>query len=209
MRWNFPGTYFSFQPTQTVPIFVPIFFNFWPPSIGLSLIVSIANEYIFSFSFNKYLYKSMAHIQQSLFHFYLFRSRQHNTSILVASKDELKYPGGSFPKQPKPFIVFATFPTAPRSIFFLFFNSYRSYFIYFSIWSTIFLPLQFKTESINLLVHTTRYVKILHTYSLISYLPFQNILFSKTVWPVTKPPNSRSHPGAPTQPGQATKQYLK
>ena len=43
----------------------------------------------------------MARIQSSFLHFYLFRARQHNTSLLLTSKDELKYPRGLFPKQPK------------------------------------------------------------------------------------------------------------
>ena len=59
----------------------------------------------FLFSFSKYLYKSMAHIQPSFLHFYLFRPRQHNTSFLLTSKDDLKYHGVSFPKQPKPFTL--------------------------------------------------------------------------------------------------------
>ena len=46
------------------------------------------------FSFSKYLYKSMARIHSSFLHFYLFRTRQHNTSFLLTSKDELKYPPG-------------------------------------------------------------------------------------------------------------------
>ena len=46
--------------------------------------------------FSKYLYKSMAHIQPSFLHFYFFRTRQHNTSFLLTSKDELKYTRGSF-----------------------------------------------------------------------------------------------------------------
>ena len=45
--------------------------------------------------------------------------------------------------------------------------------IYSSIWSTIFLPqAQFETEFINFPVRTTRRVKILHTYSLISHTLF-------------------------------------
>ena len=47
---------------------------------------------------------------------------------------------------------------------------------------------QFKTESINFSVQTTRYGKILYTYFLISHPLFQNILFNTTVWPPTKPP---------------------
>ena len=43
-------------------------------------------------SFSKYLYKSIAHIQPSFLHFYLFRTRQHNTNFLLTFKDELKYP---------------------------------------------------------------------------------------------------------------------
>ena len=42
----------------------------------------------------------MAHIQPSFLHFYLFRTRQHNTSFLLTSKDELEYPGGSFLNNP-------------------------------------------------------------------------------------------------------------
>ena len=42
----------------------------------------------------------MAHIQPSFLHFYLFRTRQNNTSFLLTSKDELKYPGGSFLNNP-------------------------------------------------------------------------------------------------------------
>ena len=42
----------------------------------------------------------MACIQPSFLHFYLFRARQHNTSFLLASKDELKYPRGSFLNNP-------------------------------------------------------------------------------------------------------------
>ena len=83
---NFPGTYFFLQPTQTISVFNPFFFNFWPPSIGLSLIFSIANKYLLSFSFNKYLYKTMACIQPSFLHFYLFRPWQRNTSFLLTSK---------------------------------------------------------------------------------------------------------------------------
>ena len=56
----------------------------------------------------------MARIRPSFLNFYLFRPRQHNTSFLLTSKDELKYPGGSFPKQPKPFTLSATFSTSPR-----------------------------------------------------------------------------------------------
>ena len=60
--------------------------------------------------------------------------------------------------------------------------------IYSSICSTIFLPQELlKTESINFSVHTMRYVKILHTYILITHSLFQNILFNTTVWPPTKP----------------------
>ena len=60
--------------------------------------------------------------------------------------------------------------------------------IYSSIWSTIFPPReQFKTESVDCSVHT-RYVKILHTYTLISHPLFQNILFNTKVWPI-KPQN--------------------
>ena len=42
-------------------------------------------------------------MQPSFLHFYLFRTRQHNTSFLLTSKDELEYTreGGVFPKQPK------------------------------------------------------------------------------------------------------------
>ena len=36
----------------------------------------------------------MARIQPSFLHFYLFQTQQHNTSFLLTSKDELKYPGG-------------------------------------------------------------------------------------------------------------------
>ena len=57
----------------------------------------------------------------------------------------------------------------------------------YSISNKYFHNEQFKTESINFLVHT-RYVKILYTYSLISHPLFQNILFNTTVWPPTKPP---------------------
>ena len=54
--------------------------------------------------------------------------------------------------------------------------------------STLFHPQeQFKTASINFSVYTMRYIKILHTYSLISHTLFQNILFNTTVWPPTKP----------------------
>ena len=42
-------------------------------------------------------------------------------------------------------------------------------------------------------VNTTRYVKILHTYYLISHRLIQNIPFNAMVWPLTKPQNSRSH----------------
>ena len=38
----------------------------------------------------------MACIQPSFLYFYLFRAQQHNTSFLLISKDELKYPRGSF-----------------------------------------------------------------------------------------------------------------
>ena len=51
-------------------------------------------------SFSKYLYKSMARVQPSFLHFYLFRRRQYNTSFLLTSKDELKYPRGSFLNNP-------------------------------------------------------------------------------------------------------------
>ena len=62
-----------------------------------------------------------------------------------------------------------------------------SYAPVYSIFNKYFHNEQFKTESINFSVHTTRYVKILHTYSLISHPLFQNILFNTTVWPPTKP----------------------
>ena len=42
----------------------------------------------------------MARIQSSFLHFYLFQARQHNASFLLTSKDELKYPKGSFLNNP-------------------------------------------------------------------------------------------------------------
>ena len=57
----------------------------------------------------------------------------------------------------------------------------------YSISNKYFHNEQFKTESKSISVHTTRYVKILHTYFLISHPLFQNNLFNSTVWPPTKP----------------------
>ena len=57
----------------------------------------------------------------------------------------------------------------------------------YSISNKYFHNEQFKTKSINFSVHTTRYVKILHTYSVISHPLFQNIRFNTTVWSPTKP----------------------
>ena len=57
----------------------------------------------------------------------------------------------------------------------------------YSIFNKYFYNEQFKTESIIFSLHTTRYVKVLHTYSLISHPLFQNILFNTTVRPPTKP----------------------
>ena len=94
------GKIFSLQPTQTVLVFVPYFFNFRPPSICLSHISSIANECLFSFSFYKYLYKCMARIQPSFLCFHLFPPRQHKTSILLTPKGEIKYPGVIFLSNP-------------------------------------------------------------------------------------------------------------
>ena len=42
----------------------------------------------------------MARIQPSFLHFYLLQTRQYNTSFLLTSKDELKYPEGSFLNNP-------------------------------------------------------------------------------------------------------------
>ena len=69
---KFPGNHFFLLSNQhkPFPFSSPFFFNFWPPSIGLSLISFIANECFFSF--NEYLYKSMAHIQPSFLCFCLF-----------------------------------------------------------------------------------------------------------------------------------------
>ena len=58
----------------------------------------------------------------------------------------------------------------------------------YSISNEYFHNEQFKTESINFSVHTTRYVKTLYTYSLISHPRFQNIHFNTTVRPPIKPP---------------------
>ena len=55
----------------------------------------------------------MARIQPSFLRFYLFQSQQHNTSFLLTSKGEIKYPGGSFPKQPKPFTLSTAFYHCP------------------------------------------------------------------------------------------------
>ena len=49
----------------------------------------------------------MARIQPSFLHFYLFRPRQHNTSFLLTSKNDLKYPGGSFLSNPKLLLSFS------------------------------------------------------------------------------------------------------
>ena len=127
--------------------FLPFFFNFWPPSIGLSLISSIANECLF-FSFNKYLYKNMTCIQPSFLRFYLFQPRQNNTSLLLTSKGEIKYPGGSFPKQPTTLILSTTFPLPPGLSFAFSIVNERTLFIY--LFGQLFLPqARFDTESIK------------------------------------------------------------
>ena len=109
----------------------------------------------------------MARIQPSFFHFYLFRTRQHNTSFLLTSKDELNILVGSFLNNPN----------------------------LLSIRPTTFPPQeQFKTESTNFSVHTTRSSKFC-TYTSYSPIPFK---ISKTkvkphsrgtihnsVWPLT------------------------
>ena len=104
---KFSRNLFSFPTNTNRSRFRPLFLQLFDhrQSVYLSFF-SIASEYLFSFfSFSKYFYKSMARIQPSFLHIYLFRPRQHNTSFLLTSKDELKYPGGSFPKQPKPFTL--------------------------------------------------------------------------------------------------------
>ena len=108
--------YFSgsnFFPTNTNGSrFRPLFLQLLtpPPSIALPLIFSVANKYLFSFSFNKYLYKSMARIQPPFLHFYLFQPRQHNISFLLTSKEELKYPGVLFLSNSNQLLCLLLFP---------------------------------------------------------------------------------------------------
>ena len=58
----------------------------------------------------------MARIQPSFFHFYLFQARQHNTSFLPTSKDEIKYPGGGLSKTTQTFINSANNISPSRTI---------------------------------------------------------------------------------------------
>ena len=140
-------SFFLSNQHKPFPFSSPFISTLWPPSIGLSLIFSIANQYLFFFSLSKHLYKRMARIQPSFLHFYLFRPPQQNTSFLLTSKVEKKYPRGSFPKQPKPLFCPLLFTTVPRSTFFLFFNSKRGYFIYLFIQLVSVLYFSFKKNS--------------------------------------------------------------
>ena len=101
---NLPGTFISFQLTQTVPVFVLFFFN------RQSVISSIVKVGFLKKKFFQQVFrKIMARIQTSFLRFYWFRPQQHNTTFLLISKGGIKYPGVSFPQQPKPFTLSTTF----------------------------------------------------------------------------------------------------
>ena len=85
---KFPGNLFFFPTSTNHSHFLfPFSFNFWPPSIGLSLIFTIVNECSHSFFFQqapiKKTKKNIARIQPSFLQFFLFWSRQHNTSFFT------------------------------------------------------------------------------------------------------------------------------
>ena len=100
----------------------------------------------------------MASTQPSFLHFYLFRTRQHNTSFLLTSKDELKHPGVVFPKQPNLLLSF-TIVNEGNSFIPLFGQQY------FSLKNN-------PKPSPQIFRHINEIVKILHLYSL-SPIPFQ------------------------------------
>ena len=124
---------------------------------------------------------------------------QHNTSFLLTSKDELKYPGGSLPKQPKPFTLsFTLFQYLTRLLYlFIYLVNYIS-----------------PSRTIQKWVH-----KFFGTYEIRQ--DFAHIL-PKLPSPVSKYPLQHNGlasyltpkilnpiPGGPSQPSVATKQYLK
>ena len=136
-------------------------------------------------------------MQPSFLRFYLFRITQHNTSFLLTFEGEIKYPGGSFSKQPKFFTLpiglsFFSFSTVKENTLFICWFGQP----YFSLkhnskpCPSIFLCIPQDTS--GFCIHT-RHVRILHTYSLISHPLFQNILFNIKIRPLIKPPNSRPH----------------
>ena len=134
----------------------------------------------FSFSFNKYLYKSLVLIQPSCLLFYLFRPQQHNTNFLLTSKDELKHPGVSFPNNPKLLLSF------------IIVNGVLYLFIYLVNYIS-------PSRTIQNRVHKffgtyNEILRILHIYSLISY-PVSNISFNNISNPI---------PGRPSQLSLAT-----
>ena len=100
----------------------------------------------------------MARIQPSFLHFYLFRTRQHNTSFLLTSKDKLRYPRRSFLSNPKLLLSFSIV------------NRVHYLFIYLVNYIS-------PSRTIQNRVHKSfgtynEIVKILHIYSL-SPIPFQ------------------------------------
>ena len=73
--------FFSFQRTPTLPVFVPFFLNLWPPLIGLSLIVSVSNDYFFLFLSANISTKAWL---VSSYHFFIFTYSDHDNTILVS-----------------------------------------------------------------------------------------------------------------------------
>ena len=119
----------------------------------------------------------MASIQPSFLHFYLFRTRQHNTNFLLTSKDELKYPGGgwSFPSNPNLLLSFSIV----NGVLYLFIHSAN----HISPFRTIHNRVHKFFGTYN------EILKILYIYSLISH-SVSNILFNKISNPI---------PGGPLQ----------
>ena len=104
----------------------------------------------------------------SIHHFFVFTYSDHENNALT-TKGEIKYPGGSKRTTQNLYSALCLFHCL--SVYLLSrFQQLTRYFLCLSIWSTIFFPQALsETGSINFPVNTTRHVKILHTYSLISH----------------------------------------
>ena len=143
--------------------------------------------------------------------FLLFQPRQHSISLLLTSK------GGKkiilcfhFLSNLGLLLCVILFPL-PLDLSSFTFSIVRGYFIYLTIWPTIFLPqARFETESMNYPVYTTRHVKILHTFSLISHPLFPKYPLQHNVLVSHQPPEFLSNFSTPlkretfTKPGMAS-----